>query len=47
MRGMQLQIYAQVLANLSGTAYGENPLYEMSGMRKTKLAEKSPEIRKK
>ena len=43
---MRLQIYAEVLANLYGTAYGENPLFEVPGMRKTKLAEESPEIRK-
>ncbi len=45
MRGMRLQIYAEVLANLYVTAYGENPLSEVFGVWKTKLAEVSTEIR--
>ena len=47
MRGMWLQIYAEVLANLYVTAYGENPLSEVSGMRKAQLAEESDDIRKR
>ena len=46
MRGMRLQIYAEVHADLFCAAYGENPLSEVSGMWKTKLAEESYDIGK-
>ena len=46
MREMRLQIFAEVQANLYVTANVENPLFELTVMRKTKLAEESPEIRK-
>ena len=47
MRGMRLQVYAQIRADLYFTAHGENPLYEVSGMRKAQLAEESDDIRKR
>ncbi|MBR2823366.1 MAG: hypothetical protein IKE24_06760 [Clostridia bacterium] len=45
--GNAAEIYAEVLANLYVTAYGENPLSEVPGIWKAQLAEESDDIRKR